>query len=131
LRTVGTVQRARAGLERARAERDQLHEQVALDVTRARAELARTLALLSARRETVRQAGRAHYLAGVRYANGLTTQLEVSDARVLRQQAEVNEIQATRDYLLSLAQLERALGRPVPVERQPLERVAPTISEGN
>ncbi|HXF95300.1 MAG TPA: TolC family protein, partial [Gemmatimonadales bacterium] len=55
-RTVGAVERARAGLERARAQRDQLEEQVALDVARARAELARTYALLAARRETVRQA---------------------------------------------------------------------------
>ena len=134
LRTVGAVQRARAGLERVRAQRDQLREQVALDVAQARAEVNRTVALLGARRETVRQAARAHHLAGVRYSNGLTTQLEVSDARLLRQQAEVNEIQAMRDYLLALAQLERALGRPVTVERRSLEVAAPPrypISEGN
>jgi len=131
-RTAGAVQRARAGLEQARAQRQQVQEQVALDAARAHGELARTLALLSARRETVRQAERAHYLAGVRYTNGLTTQLEVSDARVMRQKAEVNEIEAMRDYLLALAQLERALGRAVPVERRPLDRAAPTtVSEGN
>lgn len=131
-RTNGAVQRALAGIERARAERDQLVEQVNLDVARARAELERTYVLLGARRETVRQAERAHHLAGVRYANGLTTQLEVSDARVLRQQAGVNEIQAMRDYLLALAQLERALGRPVSVERRPLDGAARyPISEGN
>jgi outer membrane protein TolC len=131
-RTAGAVQRARAELEQVRAQREQVQEEVALDAARARAELARTLALLSARRETVRQAERAHYLAGVRYTNGLTTQLEVSDARVLRQQAEVNEIQAMRDYLLALAQLERALGRAVPVERRPLDGAVPTtVSEGN
>ncbi|HJR51575.1 MAG TPA: TolC family protein, partial [Gemmatimonadales bacterium] len=131
LRTVGAVQRAQAGLDRIRAQRDQLKEQVALDVAQARAELARTVALLGARRETVRQASRAHHLAGVRYSNGLTTQLEVSDARLLRQQAEVNEIQAMRDYLLALAQMERALGRSVVVERRPLEGAARNpISEG-
>src|SRR2546429_2512872 len=42
-----------------------------------------------------RQAERAHYLAGVRYTNGMATQLEVSDARVASQQAAVNEVQAT------------------------------------
>lgn len=130
-RTVGAVMRAQASLERVRAQRDQLKEQVALDVARARAELARSFALLAARRETVGQARQAHHLAGVRYANGISTQLEVTDARVLRQQAEVNEIQATRDYLLALAQLERALGQPVPTERRSLERVAAhSVSEG-
>jgi len=60
----------------------------------------------------------------VRYTNGMATQLDVSDARVAAQQSEVNEVQATRDYLVALAQLERALGRPVPVVQQPIERVA-------
>jgi outer membrane protein len=115
LRTVGSLERAHAALDQARAQRDQTRELVALDVTQARAELARTQALLAARRGTVRQAQRAQHLAGVRYANGMATQLEVADARVLAQQAEVNQVQATRDYLLALAQLERALGRPAPV----------------
>jgi outer membrane protein TolC len=131
-RTAGVVQRARASLDRARAQRDQLAEQVVLDVARAKGEIARTQALLGARHETVRQAGRAHHLATVRYANGLTTQLEVSDARLLRQQAEVNEIQAMRDYLLALAQLERALGHTVAVERRPLTPSAgDPISQGS
>jgi outer membrane protein TolC len=131
-RTVGSIQRAEAALERARAERDQTQEQVVLDVARARAEMSRTHALLSARHETVRQAARAHRLAGVRYANGLATQLEVSDARLLRQQAEVNEIGAMRDYLLALAQLERAVGRPLSVERRPVDpAAADPMIEGN
>ena len=87
-----------------------------------------TRALLVARRETVRQAERAHYLAGVRYTNGMATHLEVSDARVASQQAAVNEVQATRDYLVALARLERALGRPVPVVRQPIEQLAQTFN---
>lgn len=123
-RTAGAVDRAQAALEQARARRDEMRERVALDAAQARAELRRTQSLLTARRETVRQARRAQHLAGVRYANGMATQLEVTDARVLAQQAEVNQVQATRDYLLALAQLERALGRPVPVVRQPLERIA-------
>jgi len=60
----------------------------------------------------------------VRYTNGMATQLDVSDARVAAAQAEVNQVQATRDYLVALAELERALGRPLPVERKPIERVA-------
>ena len=63
----------------------------------------------------------------VRYSNGLSTQLEVSDARLLLQQAEVNEAQAMRDYLMSVAQLEQALGRPVKVEQRPLEQLRRTI----
>lgn len=130
-RTAGQVGRARAALEQAIAERNRIQEQVALDVAQARAELARAQSLLSARRETVRQARRAQHLASVRYANGLANQLEVSDARLLAQRAELNEAQSTLDYLLALAQLERALGRPVPVERRPLHQVVgPSTEQG-
>jgi outer membrane protein len=123
-RTSGAIARAEAELERARAERDGARETVALEVAQARAEVRRAWSLLSARHETVRQAEQALHLASVRYANGLTTQLELSDARVLRQQAQVNEVQGMRDYLVAMASLERALGRPLPVVRQTL------ISEG-
>ncbi len=123
-KTSGSVEQARAAVLRAEAQRDSMRTQVALDVAQAKAEVARTRALLVARRETVRQAQRAQYLAGVRYTNGMATQLDVSDARVAAQQSEVNQVQATRDYLVALAQLERALGRPVPVVQQSIERVA-------
>jgi outer membrane protein len=127
-RTSARVEQARAGLLKAQAQRDQVRTQIELDVAQARAEVARTRALLVARRETVTQAQRAHYLAGVRYTNGIATQLEVSDARLAAQQAQVNEVQATRDYLVALARLERALGHPVPVVRQPIQPVAESFS---
>lgn len=123
-RTAARVEQARAAVERATAQRDQLRKQVELDVAQAKAEVTRAQALLAARRETVNQAQRAQHIAGVRYANGISTQLEVSDARVAAQQAQVNEVQATRDYLVALARLERALGRPVPVREQQMGPVA-------
>ena len=123
-RTGARVEQARAALQRAEAQRDQVHKQVELDVARARAEVARAQALLAARRETVRQADRALHIAGVRYTNGIATQLEVSDARVAAQQSQVNEVQATRDYVVALARLERALGRAVPVVQQPITPIA-------
>jgi outer membrane protein TolC len=90
---------------------------VAIEIEQARAEIVRARALVAARHETVGQATRAQHLASVRYANGIATALEVSDARLALQQASVNEAQATRDYLLAIAALERALGHPVPLER--------------
>jgi outer membrane protein TolC len=50
----------------------------------------------------------------------MSTQVEVTDARLQFRSAEVNEVSATRDYLVSLARLERAIGRPAPVTRMPL-----------
>lgn len=122
-RNRGIVQQARAELDRAEAQLAQVREGVAIQVEEARAEMERARALVSARRQTVAQAARAHQLASVRYANQIASAIEVSDARLALQQARVNEAQATRDYLLAIAGLERALGRRVPLMR-PGQRVA-------
>jgi outer membrane protein TolC len=127
-RTAGKVEQAQAAVLRANAQRDQFYRQVDLQVAQARAEVDRARALLTARHQTVRQGQRAHYLASVRYTNGMATQLDVTAARVAGLRAEVNEVQATRDYFVALAQLERALGRPVPVVQQPIEQVAAALN---
>jgi outer membrane protein TolC len=121
LRTEGQVAQAQAQYETARAGLDRLLEGAAIEAIQARDELGRTLSSLYARRETVRQARRAWELAGVRFTNGMSTQIEVSDARLQLQSAEVNEVQAMRDYLVAIAALERAVGHPLPVEHRPLE----------
>jgi outer membrane protein TolC len=116
-RNRGIVQQARAELERAEAQASQAREGVAIQVAEARSEMDRARALVAARRQTVDQATRAYHLADVRYTNGIASSLDVSDARLALQQARVNEAQSTRDYLVALAGLERALGRPVPLMR--------------
>ena len=127
-RTRGRVEQARAELDRAELQLAQTRESVGIEVEQARAEMLRARALVSARRQTVTQAVRAHHLASVRYANGIAAALEVSDARLAMQQSRVNEAQATRDYLLAIAGLERALGRTVPV--QAVERRAEAQTRG-
>jgi outer membrane protein TolC len=123
LRTHGAVVQAEAELQRAEAQLSQTRAGVAVEIEQARAEILRAQALVQARHETVGQAGRAQHLATVRYDNGIATAIEVSDARLALQQASVNEAQATRDYLVAVAMLERALGRTVPLVRGQ-ERVA-------
>ncbi len=127
LRTEGGIDIARADLERALAQRDQTRVGVELEIEQARTGLERTGALLAARRETVRQAQRAFELASVRFSNGLSPQIEVSDARLQHQNAELNEVQATRDYLLALASLEKAVGHTLPVERRPVDSIGMNV----
>ena len=127
LRIQGQVDQARGAYEKAQADRDELKQTIAIEAVEARSELDRSLSTLMARRGTVRQAQRAWELAEVRYANGISTQLEVSDARLQLSTAEVNEVQAVRDYLVALANLERAVGRPVPVTRMTLEEATQAL----
>jgi outer membrane protein TolC len=131
-RIEGQLQSARAELSAAEADRDRLRELVAVEATQSRSELDRSLSVLGARRKTVTQARRAFELAGLRYTNGMSTQLEVSDARLQLQSAELNEASAIRDYLVALADLERAIGRPVPVVLMTLEEATSSLDvEGN
>ncbi len=127
LARLGRHDEARAEFEQAELQFEQTQEAVGIEVDQARLELARARALVSARQQTVAWAARAHHLASVRYTNGIATALEVSDARLAMQQARVNEAQATRDYLLGVAALERALGRLVPMVRRGDQRAGGAV----
>ncbi|HEX8673669.1 MAG TPA: TolC family protein, partial [Longimicrobium sp.] len=56
----------------------------------------------------------AFRLATLRYARGLGTQLEVSDAQLALLTARTNEARAAHQLYLAAAGVARALGRPVP-----------------
>lgn len=130
LRTFGSVGRATAELRQAEAQREQAYENVTLDARQARQEADRALATLAARRGTVQLATRAHHLATVRWKNGLSTQLEVSDARLRMQTAEVNEISAFKDYRLALLRLERATGTTLTLTPKSLDDLSSIIPAG-
>ena len=64
------------------------------------------------------QAQRAYAIAEVRYREGISTQTELSDARLLLQQAEANRAQAARD--LQVARVRSALLRDLPFGGMPV-----------
>ncbi|NOT34637.1 MAG: TolC family protein [Candidatus Eisenbacteria bacterium] len=128
-RVFGAVHRARAELRQAEIERDQTRQSVAIEFERSRDEVARSLAALAARRGTVALATRAHELARVRYENGLSTQLEVSDARLRMLQSRANEAEALRDYRVALAGLEHALGRPIATREASIDDLPRLLEE--
>jgi outer membrane protein TolC len=81
---------------------------------RTRTEMETARATFDAVRQTVAEAEEAFRLASLRYARGLGTQLEVSDAQLALLTARTNEARATYDLYLATAELARALGRPLP-----------------
>jgi outer membrane protein len=94
---------ARADVEQARVQLRQVQELAALDTRAAWAALLASRAAWEATAGTVQQATRAYQIAEVRYSAGLSTQLELSDARLLLQQAEANRAQAARDLQMTRA----------------------------
>jgi outer membrane protein TolC len=114
--------RARANIDLARAQQrlaelqlQQAREAVTIEVARARAELRRVRALFEAQQQNAVEAREAFDLATLRFARGLSTQLEVSDAQFALLTAQTNQVRTTHDLYLAGAELARALGRPVPL----------------
>jgi outer membrane protein TolC len=118
-RTRGQIAQARAQLQQAEAEEAQLQEGLEVATAAAMAEYRMARARIEAREQTVVMAERALELADARFANGLSTQLEVSDAALLLDEARVNRVQATYDYIKALAQLERLSGGRLQLLRLP------------
>ncbi len=99
----GAEAAARADLAEAEA-RLELVKQVALiDTQAAIEELDAARAAWEASAGTVEQARRAYEIAELRYREGISTQLELSDARLLLEQAQVNQARAARDVQVARA----------------------------
>jgi outer membrane protein TolC len=108
---------ARADLEQSRAQLQLTQELAAVDTRTAWAELVAARAAWNVTAGTIEQAQRAHEIAQVRYREGVSTQLELSDARLLLQQAEANRAQAARD--LQVARARVALLPDLPLGTSP------------
>lgn len=104
---------ARANVVETRARLQQTRELAALDARQAVAQLEQSAATLAASAGTTEQARRAYTIAEVRYREGLSTQLELSESRVLLQQARANRAQAARDF--QVARLRLVLLKDLPL----------------
>lgn len=124
-RQKGDEQVARAELEQSRTQLRQVEELASLDTRAAWAELQAARSAWEATSGTVQQASRAHEIADVRYRAGVSTQLELSDARLLLQQAETNRVQAARD--LQVARARVALLPDLPLGNTGITPRAPQV----
>jgi outer membrane protein len=134
---------ARADLEQSRLQQKQLEELAALDTRSAWAELLAARAAWESTAGTVQQADRAYQIADVRYQSGVSTQLELSDARVQRQQAGANRAVAARDLQVARARvallpdlpignaLPATGGNPIIQQPAPSVPVQPAPSQAN
>ena len=104
---------ASADVEQARVQLRQVQELAALDTRSTWAELVAARAAWEATSGTVQQATRAYEIADVRYRAGLSTQLELSDSRLLSRQAEANRAQAARDLQVARARVALLPNLPV------------------
>ena len=115
---------ARADVDDAKLRLQQMKELATLDSQSAMAELLAARAVWEASAGTVQQATRAYEIADVRYRNGVSTQLELTDSRLLLQQAEANRAVAARD--LQVARARVALIPDLPLSATAATAARPT-----
>jgi outer membrane protein TolC len=111
---------ARAQADEAAARLQQVRELAALDALSAHEELEAAEAAWEASAGTVQQAVRAYEIAELRYRQGLSTQLELSDARLLLEQAQVNRAVAARDLQVARARVALLPDLPLGLTPAPL-----------
>jgi len=104
---------AEAAVLEARALFEQTRSLAEFDTRTAVLQLASARAQWQASAGTVEQATRAYQIAEIRYREGLSTQTELTDSRILLQQAQANRAQAARD--LQIAQVRVALLPDLPL----------------
>ncbi len=106
-RTSSEVRAAEADLVESKARLKQAEELAWLDTQNARAQLEAARAAWAATEGAIEQAQRAYELAELRYGQGVSTQLEVSDVRLALEQSRANRARAARD--LQVARVRVAL----------------------
>jgi outer membrane protein len=104
---------AEASLLESRALFEQTRSLAEFDTRTAVLQLEAARAQWQASAGTVEQATRAYQIAEIRYREGLSTQTELTDSRILLQQAQANRAQAARD--LQIAQVRVALLPDLPL----------------
>ncbi len=112
----GFKRNARIGQKRAALRQAQTQTRLATDQARLQVENLvessdEALARAQAQKLAVGQAQRGFDIASAQYREGLSSQLELTDAEVALRQSEFNYAQAVYDYLVARARLDEATGQ--------------------
>ncbi len=125
-RVSGEIEVAQANLDEARARLEQSRELAALDTRVALNQLEQAEAAFAASRGTAEQARRAYSIDQIRYREGISTQTDLTQSRLLLEQAQANNAQAARD--LAVARARIALIRDLPINTTALGAAAQRAS---
>jgi outer membrane protein TolC len=106
-RRMASQRASEAELAAARAQAENATEVAQVEAAQAAAAVAASAQTLETSTRTVGQAQRAYQIAELRFQQGASTHLELVDARVQLEQAQLNQARSSRD--LRVARLRQAL----------------------
>jgi outer membrane protein len=115
-RISGSIDVAQANLDQARAQLQQTRELAALDTRVAFNQLQQAEASFNASRGTAAQAQRAYSIDQIRYREGISTQTDLLQSRLLMEQAAVNQATSARDVAVARARIVLLRDLPISVQ---------------
>ncbi|MDD5044457.1 MAG: TolC family protein [Candidatus Omnitrophica bacterium] len=111
--TKAKVDEAKAKYAEAILDKDNLIDQIAVDVRQACLDLNKARAVINSQKDNIEEAREALRISIVSYDNGVGTNLDVLDSQVSLAQVEQNLAQGIYDYLMAQASLERTMGKSI------------------
>ena len=105
------IDQKRAAFRQAETQTHLAQDQARLQVQNLIEQTDESLLRAQGQKRAVGQAQRGFEIASAQYREGLSSQLERTDAEVALRQSEFNYAQAVYDYLVARAQLDQATGR--------------------
>jgi len=109
--TRAKVDEAKAKYAQSLLQRDNLSDQIAVDIRQACLDLVEAQALINSQKDSVGEAKEALRISIVSYDNGVATNLDVLDSQVSLAQVQQNLAQGIYDYLMAEAFLDRTMGK--------------------
>ena len=110
-KTKNRIQQAKINIKKSDLLIGQVQDGIRMEVKTSAWKLEKAMAKLKSSREAVSQAEKGFQIAEVRYANGISTQIEVLDARLAETQAKIGELSALFELITAKAALDRAVGK--------------------
>ena len=107
------IQQSKSVLSQLQLGTQQTKSTVEFEVRNAYLALLEAKTLIDVQRETVAQAEESVRIANLQFENGMITTVELTDTQLALMQAKVNRLQAQHDYVVGLAQLEKAIGQKI------------------
>ncbi len=111
LGNIGKMREARYRLSQAEHGLNLLKEGIELEIRVAYLGIEEAKKLVESQKENIVQAEEALSIVEERYKQGLATSLEVMDTQLALTQAKTNWLQSLSDYLITKAELKKAIGK--------------------
>ncbi|MFH1037942.1 MAG: TolC family protein [PVC group bacterium] len=128
LMTPGKVQEANARYHQAKIDTEDATRTVLLGIKQAYLDIRAAQKAFESQRETVEQAEAAYRIARIRWENGISTSLELTDAELNLSEARLMLQEALAAHWISLAKLEQTMGMPLPEIRADVKTESKTES---